>query len=187
MTGLLEKKMMFPKKRPNKEEMSQEQVRQFLSAFPNAIPKKTWGKPRSKTNKAQYPEAVLQKAVNEWLELKKIRYLRFPDWFLTWMRLNTPRHVGAEFFRVWSGMPDNIPLIKITDGISLAVWIELKTEDKKGREVGRLHGKQKNKSKEDGWFVCRNLKSFESVMEKTTKIAEKIKHFLEVQIERDQD
>jgi len=57
----------------------------------------------------------------------------------------------------------------------LAVSIELKTEDKKGRSVGSLHGKQKHNAEEQNWIIARNQQQIMDATEQAEMDAEKIR------------
>jgi hypothetical protein len=159
--------MQFPKKRPKVEQLTVDEYRKLVASNPLMIPKK--GKlrepPKSKSMKAICPESELQKAANKFIELKKWDYIRFPDWFLRWMKLNTPDHVSKEFFKHVGGkMPDNFILIPLGKGMFFGVKLELKTEDVKGNAVGKLHGRQKKYAIKEEWMIARNTKQIEEVL-----------------------
>ena len=143
-----------------------------------AIPKKSKLQPgKSKTMKAVCPESALQVAANQLIELKRWAYVRFEDWFLHWMRLKAPAHVGKHFFDQWGGkMPDNLILVELGEGFFLGCKMELKTEDKKGRAVGQLHGKQKSYANTEGWQIARNTRQIEEILQRIENYAEKIKN-----------
>ena len=171
---------MIPKKTPKKQVMSIEDYQEFIKVFPNAIPKKKWKEPaRSKTMKAEVPESALQKYADEILELKKYRSLRFPDGFLGWIKLKAPLHIKKIFFSIWGGRPDNTFMIPLGSGYYLAVPMELKTQDKKGRAVGRLHGKQINNARNEEWFIARSVDQINDVIKRAEETALKIRYFFE--------
>ena len=125
--------------------------------------------------KAVCPESSLQKAANKLIDLKHWAYVRFEDWFLRWIKLNAPSHVAAHFFtQVGGKMPDNLILVELGEGYFLGCKMELKTEDSKGRAVGRLHGKQKKYAESEGWPIARNAKQIEEVLEKIEVFHKKI-------------
>lgn len=118
----------------------------------------------------------MQKAANELITLKNWAFIRFDDWFLRYMRIIAPAHVGKHFFDQWGGkMPDNVILLELGEGFFLGCKLELKTEDSKGRAVGQLHGKQKHYANAEGWQIARNTRQVEEVLVKIEKIHAEIK------------
>jgi hypothetical protein len=170
--------MMFPKKTRPSNEMTVEDYKKAVESGTIAFPKKSKLQPgKSKTMKAVCPESALQKAANDLIELKRWAFVRFEDWFLTWIRLNAPVHVAAHFFgQVGGKMPDNLILVELGEGYFLGCKMELKTEDSKGRAVGRLHGKQKRYANAEGWQIARNTKQIEEILQRIEIYAEKIKN-----------
>jgi hypothetical protein len=85
---------MFPKKASRTQEISVEEYRKMVENGAIKFPKKSKMQPgKSKTMKAEVPEASLQKYANDAIELKRWDYIRFDNWFMTWMKLNAPAHV----------------------------------------------------------------------------------------------
>jgi hypothetical protein len=144
------------------------------------FPKRKWGQPEpSKTMKAECSESQLQGYLNDLLELKKWSYLRFPDAFLSWIKLQTPPWIQKVFFSQIGGrMPDNFIFLPIGKGLFLALKLELKTQDKKGRVVGRTHGKQKNFAEQEGWPIARSPEQINAELDRLEIIFEKTKKFL---------
>ena len=140
------------------------------------FPKKKWGNPESKTMKAIVPENAIQKAVDDYLNLKRLQFYRIPDGIFRWIKMKAPIGIQKWFFGMFGGKPDSTVLIPIGNGIALALLLELKTEDKKGRAVGKLHGKQKHH--EDEWIICRNVDSAIKTIDEFEKTAEKVKKML---------
>lgn len=174
--------MQFPKKRPKVEQLTVEEYQQLVTSNPRMIPKKSklQGPSKSKTMKAICPESELQKAANQLIELKKWDYIRFPDWFIRWMKFNPPSHVSAEFFKHVGGkMPDNFILIPLGEGMFFGVKLELKTEDEKGNAVGKLHGKQKKYALKEEWMIARNTKQIEEVLSVIEKKLQIVKQGLQ--------
>jgi len=121
-----------------------------------AHPKKKWSQPeRSKTMVAEVPENLIQGAVDDYLALKRIKFYRIPDGFFRWIKMKAPIGVQKWFFGMFGGQPDNICIIPIGNGLALALLLEIKTQDSKGRAVGRTHGKQKVEA--DHWVICRSV------------------------------
>ncbi len=171
--------MMFPKKAPKKVDMSVEDYRKMTEKNPSMIPKKSMLQPpKSKTMKAVVSEDCLQKAVNDLIALKKWWFIRFENWFMHWMRQQEPKYQKHFFGQVAGKFPDNLIMIELGRGMFLGVKLELKTEDAKGRAVGKLHGKQKSYAEKEGWFVCRNTKEVEAVLEKIGLISEKVREVI---------
>jgi hypothetical protein len=167
--------MMFPK---HKERPSNEMT---IDEFKMAYPKKKWSQPeRSNTMKAECSESQLQTYLNELLELKGWQYLRFPDGFLRWMKLNAPSWIQAIFFHQIGGrMPDNLILLPLKKGMFLTLKLELKTQDKKGRAVGRTHGKQKRYAEFEEWPIARSPEQINTELDKLENILQKIKIIIE--------
>jgi len=118
--------------------------------------KKKWGEPAvSPTMKSEIPEQSLQAFADEYLLWKGYRNIRIPDHFFRWIKMNAPQRVQRWFFWLFGGFPDNLVLIPF-GGYMLAVPLELKTQDAKGRAVGKLHGKQKINARNENWIIARS-------------------------------
>lgn len=169
--------MQFPKKAPKKADISVEEYREMISKNPKMIPKKSnLNPPKSKTMKSLVSEDMLQKATNDLIELKRWWFIRFENWFLRWMRHEAPVQYSKHFFGQVAGkFPDNLIMVELGHGMFLGVKLELKTEDAKGRAVGKLHGKQKSYAEKEGWFIARNTREVEDILEKIENVAEKLK------------
>lgn len=142
------------------------------------FPKRKWSQPdRSKNMVAECPEDLMQQAVDEYLELKRIDYIRIPDSFFSWIARNAPEHIKIFFRKIFGGRPDNTCLIPLGDGLALALLLELKTRDAKGRAVGRTHGKQKRE--EEYWKICRSVDEAMAEIDRFEKIAEMYKKGVE--------
>jgi hypothetical protein len=142
-----------------------------------AFPKASWFKPqKSPTMRVEASEAQLQVYANDAIILRGWSYLRFPDGFLRWMKLNTPEWIQAVFFgQIGGKMPDNLIMIPLGNGQFFAVKMELKTQDKKGREVGKLHGKQKRYAEVEEWYIVRLPEQINAVLDEVEKKVQKIK------------
>lgn len=147
------------------------------------FPKKKWSQPEpSKTMKAECSESQLQGYLNDLLELKKWPYLRFPDAFMSWMKLNTPEWIRKIFFgQIGGRMPDNFIFLPLGKGLFLALKLELKTQDSKGRAVGRTHGKQKNFAEAEEWPIARSPEQINAELDRLETIFEKMKKYLDNQ------
>ena len=141
------------------------------------FPKKSWGQPeRSKTMKAEIPESELQKFANEAILLRGWQYIRFSSALMGYLKRSAPEWAQRAFFRQVAGrMPDSIIMVPVAQGMFLTAKMELKTQDKQGRAVGKLHGKQKNYAEAEGWFIARSPEEIDSVLNKIEKIVTKIK------------
>jgi hypothetical protein len=140
-----------------------------------AFPKSGWFQPAQGT-KAEMPEAALQSYANDALALRRWGYIRFPDGFLRWMKLHTPSWIQAIFFEQCGGrLPDNLILISLGSGFFLGAKLELKTQDKKGRAVGRTRGKQKKCAEKEEWFIARSPEQIELSLKKISEILDKIR------------
>lgn len=138
------------------------------------FPKKKWlPADKSITMIPECPEEHMQKAVNQYLELKKIDYIRIPDEIFKWIKIHTPPWIQMFFFRTFKTRPDNTVIIPIGNGIAIALLLELKTQDADGRKIGTLHGNQRFHSGE--WVVCRSVNSALMKIDEFVEIAEKLK------------
>lgn len=171
--------MQFPKKAPKKNEMSIEEYQQMIAGNPKMIPKKSMLQPgKSKTMKPLVSEDMLQQATNELIELRKWWFIRFENWFMAWMRQQHPKYQKHFFGQVAGKLPDNLIMVELGKGMFLGVKLELKTEDAKGKAVGKLHGKQKRYAEREGWYVARNTKQVEAVLDEIECVTEKIRRVL---------
>src|SRR4030042_4657290 len=135
------------------------------------FPKKRWSQPdERKTMTAECPESLMQGAVDEYLALKRLKYYRIPDGFFRWIKMKAPAGIQKYFFSMFGGQPDNTIIFPLRDGLALALLLELKTQDSKGRAIGKLHGKQKREGEE--WKVCRSVDDGIAEIEKCETIAE---------------
>jgi hypothetical protein len=161
---------MFPK---HKQPLNQMTVDEFKLAYP----KKKWSKPeRSKTGKAECSEDNLQNYANDAITLRQWAYLRFPNRFMAWMKLNTPPWIQAVFFgQVGGKMPDNFILAPLGNGLFIGLKLELKTQDKKGRAVGKTRGKQKHYAESEGWPIARSPEQINTELDKFETILKKMK------------
>jgi hypothetical protein len=107
------------------------------------------------------PEADLQEYANDLLDSKGIQYIRFENGFLGWMRRCAPARWASYFFKVWSGQPDNICFIKLDNGFSMCLRMELKKE-----KTGRLHGKQIFRCTDEGWVVCSTIEQINEAIDR---------------------
>jgi hypothetical protein len=149
----------------------------FLKGQGMMFPKKRWSQPdESKTMVAECPESLMQGAVDEYLALKRLKYYRIPDGFFRWIKMKAPAGIQKWFFGMFGGQPDNTVIIPLGDGLALALLLELKTQDSKGRAIGKLHGKQKWEGEE--WKVCRSVDEAIKEIDKFEKIAEEYKKLL---------
>ena len=96
-------------------------------------------KHRSKTPAPTYdgPESGLQTQLDDMLAAYRIWAIRIPDGFFRWLVMCAPSGIKAWFCGVFGGIPDSLPMIRISDKYMLCCPIELKTAK------GKLHGKQK--------------------------------------------
>jgi hypothetical protein len=83
-------------------------------------------------------EAQLQSQMDDMLAALGIWDIRIPDAFFRWVKMNAPAHIQAAFFRIFGGIPDNLPMVKVSDKYLLCCPVEHKTSR------GALHGKQKH-------------------------------------------
>lgn len=144
------------------------------------FPKRKWSQPEpSPTGKAVCPESDLQQYANEAIELRHWTYVRFHSALMGWMKRTAPEWAKRMFFSQVAGkLPDNLILIPLGNGRLYAVKMELKTQDKKGRAVGKLHGKQKNYAEAEGWQIARSPEQINSVLDGIETDIVKIKSVL---------
>lgn len=91
---------------------------------------------------SEYPpfdgtEAQLQGQLDDLLSVLGIWFIRIPDGFFRWVKIVAPVGIQRFFFGMFGGIPDIMPLIKVSDKYMLCAPIELKSAK------GALHGKQK--------------------------------------------
>lgn len=140
-------------------------------------PKKSWGrKPRSHTMKVEASEKDIQKGVDDYLQLKRIDYIRIPDGVFAWIHYNATKSFQKWFNGTFGGRPDNTILYHLTGPYGLYMALELKTQDSKGRAVGKLHGKQKHHA--DDWKICYSIDEAIEAINEFEKMAEKVKNML---------
>ena len=141
------------------------------------LPKKKWSQPdESKIMKAECPENLMQGAVDDYLEIKRMKCYRIPDAIFQWIKMKAPIGIQKWFFGVFGGQPDNTIIIPLGNGYAFTLLLELKTQDAKGRAIGKLHGKQKRDG--DDWKICRSVDSAVAEIDKFELIAEEIKKYL---------
>lgn len=141
------------------------------------LPKKKWSQPEeSKSMKAECPEELIQGAVDEYLALKRIKNYRIPDGFFRWIKMKAPIGIQKWFFGVFGGKEDNTCVIPLGNGYGFTLMLELKTQDKKGRAVGQLHGKQRRSG--DDWKICRSVDSAVEEINKFEILADDVKKYL---------
>jgi hypothetical protein len=149
------------------------------SALPLA--KKKWQEPdKSKTMKAEMPEASLQIYADELLEIKGLKSIRIPDGMWRWIAANAPEGVKKWWRWLFGGWPDNLILIPC-GRYMLALPVELKTADKHGKAVGALHGKQRHNAEAENWTIARSPEAFRETVERAERDAEKINKILVAQ------
>jgi len=169
---------MFPKKVRTKNEITVQEYRELVESGAIKFPKKSKLQPKSPTMRVVCPESALQVAANDLIDLKKWAYIRFENWFMWWMRKQEPKYQKHFFSQVGGKLPDNLILVELGEGFFLGCKLELKTEDAKGRAVGKLHGKQKSYALREGWQIARNVRQIEEILKKIENYAGKIKKIL---------
>jgi len=142
-----------------------------------AFPKSKWFQPPpSPTLKAECPEADLQEYANDAIALRGWSYVRFESALMGWMYKNAPAWVKGLFFsQVGGKLPDNLILVPLGCGRFYAVKMELKTQDKKGRAVGKLHGKQKRYALIEEWPIPRSPEQINMLLDDIEKTVVKVK------------
>lgn len=147
-------------------------------------PKKKWSEPeKSRTMQSECPEELIQAAVEKYIKIKRIDFFRIPDGFFSWVIINAPKNVGKWFCRMFGGKPDITLFEPIVPGVALSLLLELKTQDKKGRAVGKLHGRQ-NHHKND-WIICRSVDQAKNVIDRFQKRANEIREFVRLKYKVD--
>lgn len=142
------------------------------------FPKRSWSEvPLSPTGHADMPESALQTFADQYLELRRLKYIRIPDEFFRWIKMHAPARVQKWFFHVFGGFPDDLILISMGKYM-LAVPMELKTQDEKGRAVGRLHGRQKRNARDENWIVARSTNQIQDAIAAAEEEAKKIMVYL---------
>lgn len=129
-------------------------------------------------SKAAVPESVLQEYMDFQILANDLSTVRIPDWF--WKFVKGPMSekfpkMASAIGGLFGGRPDNLVLAHVGDGLYVGMNIELKTEDKKGRPVGKLHGKQVKNSKDEKWVVLRNEKEISKTIARIKEIADELR------------
>jgi len=114
-------------------------------------------------------EDALQKQANDYLELKRIRYIRIPDAIWRWLAYKASEYVKKWFRFIFGGIPDNICIIPINDKYNLCLALELKTK------TGKLHGKQKHWSKDLAVQISRTPEDTMQIIDEFINEAERMK------------
>jgi hypothetical protein len=116
-------------------------------------------------------EEGLQKQLNDMLNAHGIWFIRIPDGIFRWMKMNAPMGVQRWFFGLFGGIPDCIPLIKVSDKYMLCCPIELKSK------TGQRHGKQKHwETKGIPFQISRTPEKNIEIVEQFIKDANQIAH-----------
>lgn len=124
-----------------------------------------------------HKEDSLQKYANKAINLRRLDHIRFPNKLLWWIRRapGIPRWVRLCFFGQVAGkLPDNLILAQIAPGCFLAVKMELKTKDARGKPTGRFTKKQKYYAPFEKWFVVRSPEEIDCLLNNTIKLRDKI-------------
>jgi len=114
-------------------------------------------------------EDVLQLQANDYLELKRIRYIRIPDTIWRWIAYKATEAVKIWFRKIFGGIPDNICILPINKNYNLCLALELKTA------AGQLHGKQKHWSKDLSVQISRSPEDTMRIIDKFIAEAERMK------------
>lgn len=148
-----------------------------------AFPKAKWfNPPESPTQKAEIPEELLQDYANQAITLRGWTFIRFHTKLLGWIKRNSsvPEWVRKCFFSQVAGkLPDNLIMVQFAPSTFLAIKLELKTQDKKGRSVGRTHGLQKHYAELEDWYIARSPEQINVVLDKTEALVEAIKKMVD--------
>jgi hypothetical protein len=160
--------------------MQKAQNEMSVDACRMMFPKAKWNLPeKSKTMKAEMPESALQSFANEAILLRGWQYIRFPSVLMGWIYRTAPEWAKRQFFSQVAGkMPDSTVIVPIGKGLFVGMKLELKTQDKDGRAVGKLHGKQKYYAKQDEWIIARSPEQISEALDKLSLLIEKIKAIL---------
>lgn len=128
---------------------------------------------RKKTTDGVTSEAPLQNQLNDMLAVLNIWQIRIPDGFFRWLKMKAPPGVQKWFFGVFGGIPDSLPLIRVSDKYMLCAPIELKSAK------GRRHGKQKHwEEKGIAFQLSRDPDTSIAIVEQFRKDAEKVAQYL---------
>lgn len=139
--------------------------------------KKIWDRPdKSKTMISEVPECELQSDTEEFLDDLGLRYVHIPNFFFLFLEKHAKQSVYDWFVDLFGGRPDIVLEYPICEGIAMTLLMELKTQDKKGRLVGKLHGKQKHHV--DDWVICRSMEQVITTVDKFIITCEKMKKIM---------
>jgi hypothetical protein len=112
---------------------------------------------KASTRKVDAPESDLQDFTNEYLEARRLKHLRIPDTM-----------DGKAIRKALAGTPDNIILIPLVGGYSLAVPLELKTRSK-------LRTSQRQFARDIPVIVAQTPDEVERAVTNAVNFAEKVK------------
>jgi hypothetical protein len=166
----------------NKKEVLKPQNQMTKEECKMAFPKSKWFQPQeSPITKAEIPENLLQDYANQAITLRGWNYIRFHTALLGWIKNSptVPQWVRKCFFSQVAGkLPDNLIMVQVAPGMFLAVKMELKTQDSKGRAIGKTRGKQKHYAESEEWYICRSPDKINEALEKISKSSEMVKKAL---------
>lgn len=143
------------------------------------FPKKKWSEPEvAPRNQPEIEEDLLQRFADEYMDTCRIKRFRFTDKMWAGLKLLTNNKPKWQWlliqFRLAFGgkMPDCMIYERMSDRYSMMFPLELKTQDNKGRQIGKLHGRQKVFGKDDGWTIARSPENIESELRQWIKDSE---------------
>ncbi len=117
-------------------------------------------------------EEAIQKQANDYLDIKKIRYIRIPDGVWGYLAYKASEGIKIWFRKIFGGIPDNICMIRINEKYNLCLALELKTK------TGKLHGKQKHWYKDLAVQISRSPEDTMQIIDGFEKEAERMKGVL---------
>lgn len=121
-----------------------------------------------KSKRAATPESILQEQVNNYLEIKGLKYLRLPDALFRALfpNPNIQPWVKHQIKLAIAGWPDNIVMVPLYNMYCLTLLLECKTD------IGQLTGLQKERSKELPFKVVRTFDEAKKEIDTFVKCAE---------------
>lgn len=136
-------------------------------------PKKKWLEKEPVFQAYDGPESDLQNQLDDFLAAYRIWSIRIPDAVWRWIAWKAPQGVKKWWRGIFGGIPDVLPMLRVSDKYMLCAPIELKNK------AGKLHGKQKHwEGREISVQISRSPDESIAIVDQFRRDAEKIRSML---------